>query len=85
MNNVQDDLGPLIETARCLQIKGLSMASSDIQTSRNSSKKRSARLVKIHVNTSSARLVKFHVNTSSARLVKFHVNTSSARLVKILY
>lgn len=38
----QDDLGPLIETARCLQIKGLSMASSDIQTSRNSSKKRSA-------------------------------------------
>jgi len=27
----QEDLGPLIETARCLQIKGLSLASSDIQ------------------------------------------------------
>jgi len=28
----QEDLGPLIETARCLQIKGLSLATSDLTT-----------------------------------------------------
>jgi len=38
----QDDLGPLIETARCLQIKGLSMANSDVDSTKLSSKKRSA-------------------------------------------
>jgi len=36
----QDDLGPLIETARCLQIKGLSMATSDVHTSKTVAKKR---------------------------------------------
>eukprot|EP00088_Acartia_fossae_P019347 TRINITY_DN21291_c0_g1_i3.p1 TRINITY_DN21291_c0_g1~~TRINITY_DN21291_c0_g1_i3.p1 ORF type:complete len:475 (+),score=92.54 TRINITY_DN21291_c0_g1_i3:240-1664(+) len=29
----QEDLGPLIETARCLQIKGLALANSDLQDS----------------------------------------------------
>jgi len=38
----QDDLGPLIETARCLQIKGLSMANTDVDSTKLSSKKRSA-------------------------------------------
>jgi len=36
----QEDLGPLIETARCLQIKGLSMANSDVTTSNMVAKKR---------------------------------------------
>jgi len=42
----QEDLAPLIETARCLQIKGLAMATSDVSTgtvsSTPNSKKRSS-------------------------------------------